>query len=296
MISKTAVTSRQSKADGELWEFPRQLLLPGVIELSAFVPAKLQLILSLFPGIDLLGRGFEDAGFCVVRGPDTIFGGDIRNFYPPVGKFDGIIGGSPCQDFSIARRGIPPTGNGRKMIDQFIRCVAAAQPDWWLLENVPGVPNVKIPGYNWQRLDLRASEFGLKQRRLRHIQFGSRHGMVLVMTRNAATVETARAVMATDFETPWAKFCSLQGLPENFDIPSFTVAAKRTAVGNGVPVPMANALAMAVANMVPAGSVNLCMCGIDGSCGRPLYGKQIYAGAACRMRAMRNRRNAEKDK
>lgn len=181
------------------------------------------------------------------------------------------------------------------MIAEFIRCAEAAQPDWWLLENVPGVPNVKIPGYNWQRLDLRASEFGLKQRRLRHIQFGSRHGMVLVMPRNTSTAEEAGAVMATDNKTPWAKFCSLQGLPEDFDIPAFTSTEKRKAIGNGVPLPMANALATAVANMVPAGAVNLCMCGINGSCGRPLIGNQTYAGAGCRMRAMRNRRKAGKE-
>lgn len=39
-----------------------------------------QLVLSLFPGIDLLGRGFEAEGFYVVRGPDLIYGGDIRAF------------------------------------------------------------------------------------------------------------------------------------------------------------------------------------------------------------------------
>jgi hypothetical protein len=31
------------------------------------------LVLSLFPGIDLLGHGFELEGFCVVRGPDVIY-------------------------------------------------------------------------------------------------------------------------------------------------------------------------------------------------------------------------------
>lgn len=33
-----------------------------------------QVILSIFPGIDLLGKGFEEQGFCVVRGPDLITG------------------------------------------------------------------------------------------------------------------------------------------------------------------------------------------------------------------------------
>lgn len=46
-----------------------------------------RIILSLFPGIDLLGRAFEEMGFCVVRGPDKLWGGDIKNFRPPDGIF-----------------------------------------------------------------------------------------------------------------------------------------------------------------------------------------------------------------
>lgn len=33
------------------------------------------LVLSLFPGFDLLGRAFEEEGFTIVRGPDKIWGG-----------------------------------------------------------------------------------------------------------------------------------------------------------------------------------------------------------------------------
>jgi DNA (cytosine-5)-methyltransferase 1 len=61
---------------------------------------KPQLVLSLFPGIGLLDMAFEEAGFCVVRGPDVLFGGDIRRFHPLPGRFDGVIGGPPCQWFS----------------------------------------------------------------------------------------------------------------------------------------------------------------------------------------------------
>ncbi|MBE2197276.1 MAG: DNA cytosine methyltransferase [Anaerolinea sp.] len=244
------------------------------------------LVLSLFPGIGLLDRAFEAEGICIVRGPDALWGGDIRAFCPPAGRFDGIIAGSPCQDFSSARR-CEPTGNGLEMLTQFQRVVIEAQPDWWLLENVPGVPDVRIPGYNWQRLDLRAAEFGLVQRRLRHIQFGSRYGNVLVIDRHQLVVETEPTVMASDTTTPWDKFCSLQGLPGNFDIPAFTVGAKREAVGNGVPLPMGRALAQAVRAQLPASSVNLCAC----SCGRPVVGNQIYAGGACRMRALRRRQS-----
>jgi DNA (cytosine-5)-methyltransferase 1 len=40
------------------------------------------LVLSLFPGIGLLDMAFEEEGFCVVRGPDLLWGGDIRSFRP----------------------------------------------------------------------------------------------------------------------------------------------------------------------------------------------------------------------
>src|SRR6476659_2456796 len=55
------------------------------------------LVLSLFPGIGLLDMAFESEGFCVVRGPDLLWGGDVRSFHVPYGRFDGVIGGPPCQ-------------------------------------------------------------------------------------------------------------------------------------------------------------------------------------------------------
>ena len=93
------------------------------------------LVLSLFPGAGLLDRGFEQAGFCVVRGPDTLLGQRIEDFHAPAGHFVGIIGGPPCQDFSRARRA-PPTGYGVRMLAEFARVVTEAQPAWWLMENV----------------------------------------------------------------------------------------------------------------------------------------------------------------
>lgn len=53
------------------------------------------LILSLFPGVGLFDYAFECEGFTVVRGPDVLWGGDIRRFTAPAGRFDGIIGGDP---------------------------------------------------------------------------------------------------------------------------------------------------------------------------------------------------------
>lgn len=238
------------------------------------------LVLSLFPGIGLLDRGFEDAGFCVVRGPDLIFGGDIRRFTVPAGRFDGIIGGPPCQDFSKARRQ-PATGNGNEMLAQFIRVVSEARPVWWLAENVPGVPDIKVEGYSWQRLDLNASSFGMQQRRLRHVQFGSSDGSQLVLERSGGHGSTP-TVLAND-SRPIAEIAKLQGLPDGFDIPAFTRGALARAIGNGVPYGMALALAHAVLSR--QSGVTLCAC----SCGRRVTGKQQYFDGSCRKRAFDRR-------
>lgn len=238
------------------------------------------LVLSLFPGIGLLDRGFEDSGFCVVRGPDLIFGGDIRRFSVPAGRFEGIIGGPPCQDFSKARRS-EPTGNGLEMLEEFKRVVTEAEPVWWLAENVPGVPDIRIKGYSWQRLDLNASDFGMKQRRLRHVQFGSIDGSQLIIDRTKLT-GTFPTVLAND-SRPISEISKLQGLPDDFDIPAFTRGALVRAIGNGVPYGMAKALADSVKHREIG--VTLCAC----SCGRRVTGKQTYFDGACRKRAFDRR-------
>lgn len=51
------------------------------------------LVLSLFPGIGLLDRGFEAEGFCVVRGPDLLWGGDVVHDPNPNAKEIGKVVG-----------------------------------------------------------------------------------------------------------------------------------------------------------------------------------------------------------
>src|SRR3954466_16146717 len=99
------------------------------------------LVLSLFPGIGLLDMAFELEGFCVVRGPDVLWGGDVRRFSPPAGRFDGVIGGPPCQIFSALRHLNPLAGQKHgNLIPEFERVVEEAGPAWFLMENVPDAP------------------------------------------------------------------------------------------------------------------------------------------------------------
>jgi DNA (cytosine-5)-methyltransferase 1 len=249
--------------------------------------AQSHLVLSLFPGAGLLDRGFLEAGFCVVRGPDTLLGQRIEEFHAPAGHISGVIGGPPCQDFSRARRR-PPTGHGLKMLGEFARVVTEAQPDWWLLENVPGVPDVHIAGYVTQRFNLFAFEFGLAQKRNRSFQFGSRDGVQLVVNRRTQSHfgRCRPAVMARDGRSNFADLCELQGLPRWFDLPGLSRTAKTRAVGNGVPVAMARGVAEAIRDRGVT-QFRLCVCG----CGRILRGpaRQKAATAACRKRLERLR-------
>jgi len=253
------------------------------------------LVLSLFPGAGLLDRGFEQAGFVVVRGPDTVFGQDIRGFKIFPGPFTGIVGGPPCQDFSRGRLR-PPKGYGAQMLAEFRRLITEGQPDWWLMENVPTVPDMIIAGYVTQRFNLFASEFGCRQRRNRSFQFGSRDGVKLVLMRTQSQQRIQPAVLATEAKGKrhwfakketrrgFADACELQGLPRKFNLPGLSRTAKYRAVGNGVPVPMARAVAEAIRDRGVT-EARLCLC----DCGRPVTGKQVMATAACRKRMQRLR-------
>lgn len=247
------------------------------------------LILSIFPGIDLLGRAFEDVGFCVVRGPDLITGGDIRQFTPPSGRFDGVIGGPPCQDFSRLNR--HPTGYSDEMIDQYIRVVEDSGADWYLFENVVAAPSFEIPGYTSQRFALDLAWFS-DFSRTRDFVYGSLSGELLnpmVATRQNGV---GPCVTGSD-ERSFSAICEIQGLGPGFEIPFFSLEGKKQAVANGVPIQMGTYVARLVARDLygvglPEHTVKhsrRCKCG----CGRAVVGKALYASVNCRKRAQRHR-------
>lgn len=259
--------------------------------------AKSQLILSIFPGIGLFDRAFEEQGFCVVRGPDLLWGGDIRQFHPPANIFWGVIGGPPCQDFSRMRRK-KPTGYGLEMLDEFTRVVTEASPEWWLMENVDRVPTVTKLGQNWvtQRFDINQAWY-CDVSRLRHIQFGSKSGHLLNVTRRLRDGRVTEGAALANDDRPFKELCRIQGLPDDFDLKPFLVTEKKKAVGNGVPLQIGRELVRAVieayqkpvllqcdfaGNVTPIGR---CACG----CGREVTGKAKYYDYSCRKRAQRKR-------
>ncbi len=242
------------------------------------------LILSIFPGIDLLGRAFEEEGFTVVRGPDVLWGGDIHSFHPPAGVFAGVIGGPPCQSFSrlvhiVRAKGQTPKPN---LIPEFERVIREAQPEWFLMENVPQAPVPNVDGYliDAHLYNNRWAPEAPEQNRERLFAFGTRDGRriqieccamenpsyerAVVATsskegalaksqeelRNGISPRMKRAASVLAGQTPRRtveRCAELQGLPRDFlkDAP-FTASGKYQVIGNGVPLFTGRAIARAI--------------------------------------------------
>lgn len=239
----------------------------------------MSLILSLFPGIGLLDMAFEEEGFCIVRGPDLLWGGDIRRFHPPTGKFDGVIGGPPCQAFSRLRHLVEHNGYtvAETLIPEFERCVVEAAPSWFVMENVPAAPRPCVPGYAVTDTLITDAHVGGETSRQRRFSFGHRGGDARRLHVEFAALhrpDPERAICASGGyrhvpvaclaggvrkrtkarDLGWktaaaaaAEALRLQGLPADFlDDAPFTARGKNLVIGNGVPLPMGRAIAQAV--------------------------------------------------
>lgn len=154
--------------------------------------------ISLFSGIEAASVAWRDLGWEPVafseidafpsavlayRFPDVPNLGDItkidwKEVTEKYGAVDIVVGGSPCQSFSIAGGRDSLDGESRLMYE-YIRAVREIRPRWLLWENVPGVLSVRDnafgqllgelsdSGYSlaWRVLD--AQFFGVAQRRRR---------------------------------------------------------------------------------------------------------------------------------
>lgn len=152
---------------------------------------------SIFSGVEAATLAWEPLGWepvafseiepfpCAVlaeRWPDVPNLGDITkiNWKEEIdGAIDLVVGGSPCQSFSVAgkREGLKGASG---LMFEYIRCVQELRPRWFLWENVPGaltsedggafgqlLSEMDELGYSlaWRVLD--AQFFGVAQRRRR---------------------------------------------------------------------------------------------------------------------------------
>lgn len=157
--------------------------------------------ISLFSGIEAASVAWEVLGWEAVafseiepfpcellkqRFPDVPNLGDITkiDWSEYAGKVDIVVGGSPCQSFSIAGNRTGLAGESGLMFE-YIRAVREIMPRCFIWENVPGALSSEGGGafgqllhemdelgygYSWRVLD--AQFFGVPQRRRRVFLIG----------------------------------------------------------------------------------------------------------------------------
>lgn len=165
-------------------------------------------VLDLFSGVGGMSYGFEMAGFEVVAAIEfdksiaesmlknhkntKIYIDDIRNIKPEkvksdVGQIDIIVGGPPCQGFSLKGKRGGLNDERNFLFREYVKYVAYFKPKYFVIENVPTILSsnngyfkeeiikefTKL-GYKISCGILNASDFGVPQNRRRAIFIGTK--------------------------------------------------------------------------------------------------------------------------
>lgn len=177
-------------------------------------PNKLKVI-SLFSGAGGMDLGFLNAGFEIIWAND-FFEDAVNSYRKNLGKHmihgditkisiddipdgaDVIIGGFPCQGFSVANTKRSMEDKRNFLYQEMLRIIAAKHPKFFVAENVKGLLSIergkvfemiksdfenlkdscgKTIGYKVEARVLNAAEYGVPQARERVIIIGNRIGV-----------------------------------------------------------------------------------------------------------------------
>jgi DNA (cytosine-5)-methyltransferase 1 len=195
-------------------------------------------VLDIFSGCGGLSLGFQQEGYNIIAGldiwPDAIetfkknhvdslgittdlSNINFRNLSKSISDIDLIIGGPPCQGFSISGKRNPNDARNRLYIN-FVDTVKYFIPKAFVLENVPNLISMsggKIKesiikefqdlGYNVQYKIMLASDFGVPQNRKRVFFVGIRNSKSFKFPDPEISIASNRT---TTFE-------AISDLPEN---------------------------------------------------------------------------------
>jgi len=172
-------------------------------------------VIDLFCGAGGLSEGFRQAGFSILAGNDfnhcagetfmashagaKFLEGPIEEFSVRdilnatglrAGELDCLIGGPPCQAFSVYNHQRGLHDKRSDLFKEYLRCVEGLKPKWVVMENVTGINSVGngkavreimlrlgLLGYRVEKRILRAEEFGVPQERRRIFFIGNRLGL-----------------------------------------------------------------------------------------------------------------------
>lgn len=200
-------------------------------------------IVDLFCGAGGFSVGFESQGFESVGGFDvdesavqtydanhsgkgitgdlTDYTGDRICTELDVQKEDitGVVGGPPCQGFSNANRNRNEDDERNQLVFHFARLVSELEPEFFVMENVPGILTIadgSVPeqiidefasyGYSVAFKKLNTAEYGVPQKRERVIFIGVKQSLGV----NPLTLFPDKTHAKTDYQTVQD---ALEGLP-----------------------------------------------------------------------------------
>ena len=174
--------------------------------------------IDLFCGAGGLSEGFRQAGFHILAGNDVdewaghtfsqthseanFVQGPIEDISAAKllraaglkkGQLDCLIGGPPCQAFSVYNHKRGMHDNRSQLFREYLRIVKGLNPSWVVMENVTGITSagegaavhqilrglMKL-GYKVDKRILRAEEYGVPQERRRIVFLGNRTGKPII--------------------------------------------------------------------------------------------------------------------
>lgn len=171
--------------------------------------------IDLFCGAGGLSEGFRQSGFHILAGNDfdeyagqtfaathpeaTFLPGPIQKLKAEdflkaaglkVGELDCLIGGPPCQAFSVYNHQRGMHDERSALFREYLRIVKGIRPKWIVMENVTGILSISDGdpvqaikdelaelGYQVETKTLKAEEYGVPQERRRVFFIGNRLGI-----------------------------------------------------------------------------------------------------------------------
>jgi len=234
-------------------------------------------VVSLFCGAGGLDLGFINAGFDILAAFDNNQAAvqtyrsnlgdhaskrDVRDVKLEM-RCDVVIGGPPCQGFSVAGK-MDPKDPRSKLVSEFLRVVEELRPKMWVMENVEHLANspkfagvrdlihtkAKELGYDLNVWKLNAKDYGVPQSRERVFFIGRisslRKPEIPTQMQSVTAGEALRRLHNTDMTSDMGR-CSAKIVPAKNPILRASPYSGMLFNGQGRPIRLSG-----VANTLPA--------------------------------------------
>jgi DNA (cytosine-5)-methyltransferase 1 len=208
-------------------------------------------IVSLFSGAGGLDLGLMQAGHKIIWAND-IYDDAVATYRRNIGDHvdtrdisqipssdipnaDVIVGGFPCQGFSVANWGRVVDDERNKLYREMVRVISDKQPRFFVAENVKGLTSLgkgevlkrilfdfSQAGYVTHWKVVNAADYGVPQKRLRFVMLGIRQGLLLpqVLFPPKSTHQNPASKIRIPSLKPWLTVGeALSHLPEPEDAP-----------------------------------------------------------------------------